>query len=199
MALKTRLLGRPQPQMYPWFFTYGPQCEQNSIFGYSEGPRVSIQYSDWANLASQLSSHLYQSTYRIRKQPDKDLLSYHENDEVSADAVTASWRLNHSFPPVHLRPLVQSLVINHRKIMSDYKPPRHRPELNPRPSDLWPSDLPPETQWFTTRDPVIYHQRPSDLPPETQWFTTRDHDPVIYHQRPSDLPPETMTQWWVNR
>ena len=74
--------------------------------------------------------------------------------------------------------------------MSDYKPPRHRPELNPRPSDLWPSDLPPETQWFTTRDPVIYHQRPSDLP-------TRD--PVIYHQRPrpSDLPPET--QWFTTR
>ena len=38
------------------------------------------------NLASQLSSRLYQSTYKIWKQSDKVFLSYRENDEVSADA-----------------------------------------------------------------------------------------------------------------
>ena len=43
--------------------------------------------SDWAHLASQASSHLYQSTYKIWKQSDKDFLSYRENDEVSADSV----------------------------------------------------------------------------------------------------------------
>ena len=53
--------------------------------------------SDWAHLASQASSHLYQSTYKIWKQSDKDFLSYRENDEVSAD-VAAERRLNHSIP-----------------------------------------------------------------------------------------------------
>ena len=38
------------------------------------------------HLASQLSSHLYQSTYKIWKQSNMDFLSYRENDEVSADA-----------------------------------------------------------------------------------------------------------------
>ena len=46
---------------------------------------MALQLSDWAHLDSQLSSHLYQSTYTIWKQSDKDFLSYHENDEVSAD------------------------------------------------------------------------------------------------------------------
>ena len=46
--------------------------------------------SDWAHLASQASSHLYQSTYKIWKQSDKDFLSYRENDEVSADADAAA-------------------------------------------------------------------------------------------------------------
>ena len=41
---------------------------------------------DWAHLASQASSHQYQSTYKIWKQSDKGFLSYRENDEVSADA-----------------------------------------------------------------------------------------------------------------
>ena len=45
---------------------------------------------DWDHLASQLSSHLYQSTYKIWKQSDKDFLSYRENDEVSADADAAA-------------------------------------------------------------------------------------------------------------
>ena len=41
-----------------------------------------------AHLASQLYSHLYQ--YQIWKQSDKDILSYHENDEVSADMDAAA-------------------------------------------------------------------------------------------------------------
>ena len=45
--------------------------------------------SDRAHLASQLSSHPYQSTYKIWKQSDKDFLSYRLNDEVSADAAAA--------------------------------------------------------------------------------------------------------------
>ena len=48
------------------------------------------------------ASHLYQSTYKIWKQSDKDFLSYRENDEVSADAAAANAaaerRLNHSIP-----------------------------------------------------------------------------------------------------
>ena len=65
------------------FFIYGPQCEKMRILGYSGGP-------GWAHLASQASSHLYQSTYKIWKQSDKDFLSYRENDEVSADADAAA-------------------------------------------------------------------------------------------------------------
>ena len=42
--------------------------------------------SDRAHLASQLSSHLYQSIYKIWKQLEKDFLSYRENYEMSADA-----------------------------------------------------------------------------------------------------------------
>ena len=44
---------------------------------------------DRARLASQLSSHLYQSTYKIWKQSDKDFLSYCENDEMSAHLAAA--------------------------------------------------------------------------------------------------------------
>ena len=49
-----------------------------------------ITRENWAHLASQASSHLYQSTYKIWKQSDKDFLSYGENDEVSADADAAA-------------------------------------------------------------------------------------------------------------
>ena len=42
---------------------------------------------DWAHLASQLSSHLNQSTCKIWKQSYKDMLCFLENDEMSADAV----------------------------------------------------------------------------------------------------------------
>ena len=60
------------------------------IFGYSGGPWVAHKQSDRAHLASQLSSYLYQSTYKIWKQSDKDFLSYRENDEMSADAADAA-------------------------------------------------------------------------------------------------------------
>ena len=46
--------------------------------------------SDRAHLASQLSSHLYQSTYKICNQSDKDSVSFRENDEMSADADAAA-------------------------------------------------------------------------------------------------------------
>ena len=58
---------------------------KNAHFGLFGGAWVAHK-SDWAHLASQASSHLYQSTYNIWKQSDKDFLSYRENDEVSADA-----------------------------------------------------------------------------------------------------------------
>ena len=38
-----------------------------------------------SDLASQLSSYPYQSTYKIWKQSDKDFLSCRENDEMSVD------------------------------------------------------------------------------------------------------------------
>ena len=37
---------------------------------------VAVQLSDWAHLASQLSSHLYQSTYNIWKQSIQGFLSH---------------------------------------------------------------------------------------------------------------------------
>ena len=74
------------------FFIYGHQCEKNShfgLFGGGGGGCAAHKYSDWPHL-SQLSSHLYQSTYQIWKQSEKDFLSYRENDEVSADADAAA-------------------------------------------------------------------------------------------------------------
>ena len=53
-------------------------------FGYLGGPGLSMDNQTGNNLPSQLSSHLYQSMYKIWKQSDKDFLSW--NDEVSADA-----------------------------------------------------------------------------------------------------------------
>ena len=53
--------------------------QNNTFFSYLGSPGGALR------LASQLSSHLYQSTYKIWKQSDKDFLSYRENDEVSAD------------------------------------------------------------------------------------------------------------------
>ena len=67
------------------FFIYGPQYTKMCIFGYSGGPGWPIN-NRTGPIASQLSSHLYQSTYKIWKQSDKDFLSYRENDEMSADA-----------------------------------------------------------------------------------------------------------------
>ena len=72
------------------FFIYGPQCEKIRILGYSGGPGWPINNPTGPHLVSQASSHLYQSTYKIWKQSDKDFLSYRENDEVSADADDAA-------------------------------------------------------------------------------------------------------------
>ena len=68
------------------FFIYGPQYKNKCIFGYSGGGGWGAhKYSNRAYFASQLSSHLYQSTYKIWNQSDKDFFSYRENDEMSAD------------------------------------------------------------------------------------------------------------------
>ena len=53
------------------------------LFG---GPWVDHKISDRAHLASHPSSRLYQSTYKICNQSDKDSLSFRENDDMSADA-----------------------------------------------------------------------------------------------------------------
>ena len=56
----------------PKLKTYQSSDWKKCMFGYSGGPWVAHTLSDWAHLASQLSSHLYQSTYKIWKQSDKD-------------------------------------------------------------------------------------------------------------------------------
>ena len=64
------------------FFIYGPLYTKIVYFWLFGGPWVAHKYSNRANLASQLSSHLYQSTYKIWKQSDKVCLSYRVNDEM---------------------------------------------------------------------------------------------------------------------
>ena len=72
------------------FFIYGPQYKKNLHFWlFGGGAWLVHTKSDRAHLASQLSSHLYQSTYKIWKQSDKDFLSYRENDEMSAGVADA--------------------------------------------------------------------------------------------------------------
>ena len=69
----------------------GPNVKKMRILDYSGGPGWPINNPTGPiDLASQASSHLYQSTYKIWKQSDKDFLSYRENDEVSADADAAA-------------------------------------------------------------------------------------------------------------
>ena len=63
------------------FFIYGPQYKTKLHFWLFGGTWVAHRYSDQADL-SQLSSHLYQSTYKIWNQSDKDFLSYRVNDET---------------------------------------------------------------------------------------------------------------------
>ena len=55
------------------------------ILGYSGGPGWPINNQTGPILLPNYP-HLYQSTYKIWKQSDKDFLSYRENDEMSADA-----------------------------------------------------------------------------------------------------------------
>ena len=54
------------------------------LFGYSGGGGGRGGY-DWECLASQLSSQLNQSTRKIWKQSDTDILCRLYNDEISAD------------------------------------------------------------------------------------------------------------------
>ena len=57
------------------FFIYEPKCKINVYFGLFRGPWRGLQWSDWAYLAFQLSSHPYLCTYQIRKQSEKKFLS----------------------------------------------------------------------------------------------------------------------------
>ena len=57
------------------FFIYEPKCKNKLYFGLFRGPWGGLQWSDWAYLAFQLSSHPYPCTCQIRKQSDKKFLS----------------------------------------------------------------------------------------------------------------------------
>ena len=57
------------------FLIYGPKCKKIYILGVFWGPWGDLQWSDWAYLAFQLSSHPYLCTCQIRKQSDKKFLS----------------------------------------------------------------------------------------------------------------------------
>ena len=67
-------------------FINRPQYKKTCMFGYSGAPRWPIQKSDRVHLASQLSSHLYRSTYNIWKQSVQDVSSYRVHKDMSADA-----------------------------------------------------------------------------------------------------------------
>ena len=65
------------------------------IFDYSGGGGggagwVPVQLTEWAQLASQQSTHLYHSTYKIWKQSVQDSLSNHVHKEMSADVDAAT-------------------------------------------------------------------------------------------------------------
>ena len=62
----------------PGFHTWAKMFKKKSILGYLGGPD---QWSDWAYLAFQLSSHLYLCTCQIRKQSYKKFLSLNPNYE----------------------------------------------------------------------------------------------------------------------
>ena len=57
------------------FFIHKPKCKKNVYFGLFRGPGGGLQWSDWAYLAFQLSSHPYLCTCQIRKQSDKKFVS----------------------------------------------------------------------------------------------------------------------------
>ena len=54
---------------------------QNVYFGLFRGPWGGLQWSDWAYLAFQLSSHPYLRTCQIRKQSDQKCLSLNSKYE----------------------------------------------------------------------------------------------------------------------
>ena len=64
------------------------------IFDYSRAGGgegwVPLQLTEWAQHASQLSTHLYHSTYKIWKQSVQDSLSNHVHKEISADVDAAA-------------------------------------------------------------------------------------------------------------
>ena len=65
-------------------------CKSPNIRG-GGGGWVPLQLTEWAQLASQLSTHhLYQSTYKIWKQSVQDSLSNHVHKEMYADVDAAA-------------------------------------------------------------------------------------------------------------
>ena len=63
------------------------------IIGYSGGGGggwVPLQLTEWAQLDCQLSTHQYQSIYKIWKQSVQDSLSNHVHKEMSADVDAAA-------------------------------------------------------------------------------------------------------------
>ena len=74
------------------FLCKSPNVILFCIFDYSGGGGwVPLQLTEWAQLASQLSTHhLYQSTYKIWKQSVQDSLSNHVHKEMYADVDAAA-------------------------------------------------------------------------------------------------------------
>ena len=56
-----------------------PECKKNVYFGLFRGPWGGLQWSDWAYLAFQLSSHPYLCTCQKRKQSYKKFLCLNPN------------------------------------------------------------------------------------------------------------------------
>ena len=59
----------------------GQNVKKKNILGLFWGPWEGLQWSDWAYLAFQLSSHPYLCTCEIRKQSDKKFLSLNQKYE----------------------------------------------------------------------------------------------------------------------
>ena len=66
-------------------YNKGQKCTRGGGGGW-----VPLQLTEWAQLASQLSTHLYQSTYTIWKQFIQDSLSNHVHKEMYADVDAAA-------------------------------------------------------------------------------------------------------------
>ena len=80
----------------------GPNVKKFAFWAIQGGPGWPINNPTGPILLPRQSSHLYQSTYKIWKQSDKDFLSYRENDEVSADAAADGGYNKYTACPIYL-------------------------------------------------------------------------------------------------